>query len=375
MGGVVKGIKKAFKAVGHFVKKYWKVIVIAAAIYFTAGMAMAAMAPAAGATTAGTVAGVEAGAGYSAMAVGTAATATEAGSMTAALGITTAEGYGAAAAGMGAAEFTAAGGVAASVGLDASMTAGAADAAMTGVAGSMAGDAGESGAVSGQGFGGGFGGEVADAGTPIEPAMDFGADTASAATGGTAAPTSLLSKAGGAVKGFWGGMSTGEKLSFAATAFNALSGAMKEPTRAEEGLWPGGAYFGMDEKGNKTDLASAYANGLQGKDVHGNTTPPATAATTPQQAAPEPGQMQAGGAMDTSGTMGTQGGGTDTQGNNLPTAASGAASGSDFLPASGSGAANAQRATQSGQRNLAQAATRNEKFFDDLRDRLDANRT
>jgi hypothetical protein len=43
MGGLVKGIKKVFKAVGGFVKKYWKVVAIAAAVYFTAGIALAAM--------------------------------------------------------------------------------------------------------------------------------------------------------------------------------------------------------------------------------------------------------------------------------------------------------------------------------------------
>lgn len=40
MSGLVKGIKKVFKKVVKFVKKYWKVIVIAAAIYFTAGVAL-----------------------------------------------------------------------------------------------------------------------------------------------------------------------------------------------------------------------------------------------------------------------------------------------------------------------------------------------
>ena len=38
-----KGVKKTFKKVTKFVKKRWKLIVIAAAIYFTAGIALAAM--------------------------------------------------------------------------------------------------------------------------------------------------------------------------------------------------------------------------------------------------------------------------------------------------------------------------------------------
>ena len=59
MSGIVKGVKKAFKAVGKFVKKYWKQIVIAAAIVFTAGVAAVggwgAFTAAAGAGTAGGV--------------------------------------------------------------------------------------------------------------------------------------------------------------------------------------------------------------------------------------------------------------------------------------------------------------------------------
>lgn len=40
MSGLVKAIKKRFEKITKFVKKYWKVIVIAAAIYFTAGVAL-----------------------------------------------------------------------------------------------------------------------------------------------------------------------------------------------------------------------------------------------------------------------------------------------------------------------------------------------
>lgn len=39
MSGIAKGIKKAVKSIGKFVKKYWKQIVIAAVIVFTAGIA------------------------------------------------------------------------------------------------------------------------------------------------------------------------------------------------------------------------------------------------------------------------------------------------------------------------------------------------
>jgi hypothetical protein len=40
MSGLVKGVKKVFKKVTNFVKKYWKPIVAAVAIYFTAGVAL-----------------------------------------------------------------------------------------------------------------------------------------------------------------------------------------------------------------------------------------------------------------------------------------------------------------------------------------------
>ena len=40
MSGLIKGIKKVFKKVTKFVKKYWKPILAAVAIYFTAGVAL-----------------------------------------------------------------------------------------------------------------------------------------------------------------------------------------------------------------------------------------------------------------------------------------------------------------------------------------------
>ena len=43
MSKLWKGVKKVFKKVVKFVKKNWKIIVIAAAVYFTAGIALAAM--------------------------------------------------------------------------------------------------------------------------------------------------------------------------------------------------------------------------------------------------------------------------------------------------------------------------------------------
>ena len=66
MSGLFKGIKKVFKKVTKFVKRYWKQIVIAAAIVFTAGVAMGyfgAAAAAGGGAAAGTTAATTAAAG------------------------------------------------------------------------------------------------------------------------------------------------------------------------------------------------------------------------------------------------------------------------------------------------------------------------
>ena len=48
MSGLVKAVKKVFRKVVKFVKRHWKVIVIAAAVYFTAGIALGSFAPTAG---------------------------------------------------------------------------------------------------------------------------------------------------------------------------------------------------------------------------------------------------------------------------------------------------------------------------------------
>lgn len=106
MSGIVKGIKKAFKSVGKFIKKHWKTILIAAAVVFTAGVALAYFAPAAmaasgvaGFGSAGIFTSTAAALGSSgaaAVMTGTAATTTAAGAgvATAALGtgVTAAEG-------------------------------------------------------------------------------------------------------------------------------------------------------------------------------------------------------------------------------------------------------------------------------------------
>lgn len=84
MSGVVKGVKKVFKKVGSAAKKLWKnkivrAIVIAAAIYFTGGLAAGAM----GSTTAAAMPGITAaakGLGITAGAFGTGAGTFAAGS-------------------------------------------------------------------------------------------------------------------------------------------------------------------------------------------------------------------------------------------------------------------------------------------------------
>lgn len=64
MSGVVKGVKKVFKTVGKIVKKVWKPLVIAAAVYFTAGAALSYFGAAgAGAATTAGAAGAGAAAG------------------------------------------------------------------------------------------------------------------------------------------------------------------------------------------------------------------------------------------------------------------------------------------------------------------------
>ena len=40
MSGLIKGIGKIFKKIGKFVKKNWKYIAMAVAVYFTAGVAL-----------------------------------------------------------------------------------------------------------------------------------------------------------------------------------------------------------------------------------------------------------------------------------------------------------------------------------------------
>jgi hypothetical protein len=367
MGGIVKGIKKAFKAVTGFVKKYWKeiltIVVVAVACYFTLGMAAAAM-PAA--STGAAAAGTTAGATYGGMATAAAAEGVAAGTAGAA-----AAGAGAAAAGAGAA---AAGGAvtlgtvsvtgsAAAAGLTAGEVAAGIGAAAGGVAAANAMSSGADAAKSAQ---------QSDIEKPKIDVEDLAGPQRGApapyTAEGAAAPTSMAGKAVGAVKGFWGGMSTGEKLMFASTAFQALSGAMAEPSRAEQGLWPGGAYFGMDEKGNKTDLAGAYSDALTGK----------TTSASAQAGAAEGGGPAAQVGSNPGGTMAAAMGGD--QGAQQPSAASAFAGGGatpkpsavpvsqEFMPAVG-GASGAAAATAQQSDALARQQQQSAEFFEKQRER------
>lgn len=150
MSGVFKGIKKAFKKIGTFVKRHWKAILIAAAVVFTAGVALAYFAPAAmaasgvaGFGSAGVFTSTAAALGSTGaaavMAGGAATAAGGAASGAAGLGILSETGYGASAA--YAASVGAAGGVA-GTGLAAGAGVGgaaAATAAVTAGAGATAG--------------------------------------------------------------------------------------------------------------------------------------------------------------------------------------------------------------------------------------------
>ena len=87
MSKVVKGIKKVFRSVVKVVKRIWKPLVIAAAVYFTAGAALAYFAPAAGA--AGAAAGVTGAAGAAAAGGSAAAASAAVSGAAAAMGATT----------------------------------------------------------------------------------------------------------------------------------------------------------------------------------------------------------------------------------------------------------------------------------------------
>jgi hypothetical protein len=264
MGGLVKGVKKAFKAVGGFVKKYWKPILMAAAIYFTAGIALAYFAPTAGFAAAmpgfgaggmfsgaATWMGFGGAAGASNVAAGLGIFGNAAGA-----GAAVAGGLGAGAAAVGEGALAPGAAVAGDLGLATAAPAAVAD---MGGAGVMLGgtSAGALEAATGTAVG------AAQSASAVAPAF-----ASLPAAGSSALPN--VANAANAAKdtgSFWGSMSGGEKMQLASTAFQGISGLLKPgPTKKDQGLWPGGAYFGMDEKGNGTDLGAVYKNAMEGSE-------------------------------------------------------------------------------------------------------------
>jgi len=221
MSKIVKGVKKVFKTVAKVVKKVWKPLAIAAAVYFTAGLAASAFAPASAAisTSAAASTGVLAS-GAGAAAAGGGSILAGAGGIFGATGVASAAGAGAAVAGSG---VLTAGALAAGASA-------AAPAIMPGIFTKMA-------------------TAVANAGKAVvgvgKNVLGLGG-TGTAASGGT---------------GFFGAMTGAEKLQFASTMFGTVGAALKkdDPSlsqQAEEAKRFRGSYFGAtaqyDKKGNVT---------------------------------------------------------------------------------------------------------------------------
>jgi len=220
MSKLWKGVKKVFKKVVKFVKKNWKIIVIAAAVYFTAGVALAAM-PSTAAFSAA-MPGFGVGGMFSNAAV--------------ALGATGAAGSGIA-------------------GTIAANAAGAAAAAGAG--------AGLSAAAGGSGLGaagGGAGfvmpGATASAGSAAGIASSTAAGTAGGVAGaagaatGAAATGAAVTGAGGAVAA---GMSGMEKVAMASAIFQG-AGALLSPDEDK-----------LDKKAHARRYAQSFGKGRDGE--------------------------------------------------------------------------------------------------------------
>lgn len=228
MSGVVKGVKKVFKSVVKFVKKAIPYVLMAAAVYFTAGVALSAFAP-----TAGFAAAMPgfAGGGFAGLGIGQGAVA--------GTGIFTK-----AAAAMGLGSLGSSGGLiggaiakgatvaqlgAAGINAGAIAT-GATEAAAAGIGSGMP-AAGLSGAMQGTTAAAASGG----AGAPAA-AGAAGAEGAAAGAGaGAAAPAAAKA-----------GMTIGEKLLLASTGSQAL-GALLGPGEGSKRFH--GSFYGVDRKG------------------------------------------------------------------------------------------------------------------------------
>jgi len=206
-----------FKKVWNFIKPIVKIVAIAVAVYFTAGLALSAFAPALAASLPGFAAAGVAGAGP----------------------LTT---------------------LASSIGLGGGLTAGAAAAnsaaaaAALGTAGGVAADAG----VMAAGTAGGA--ATAASGAALSDAVGAGlAQGTTAALASTAAPT--IAAGAGATAAAAGGMTLTDKLLLASLGTQAISG-LTSPTPKDLNTLNKtffGAYYGVNADGSKAEMSSAPA--------------------------------------------------------------------------------------------------------------------
>jgi hypothetical protein len=236
MSGIFHAIGKVFSKIVSVVKKIWKPLLIAVAIYFTAGLALAAM-PAT-ASFAAAMPGISTAAG--ALGIGTAAGATGAGLATSAAVATGATETGAAAAGAGTAGEAA---------LD--------TVTVTGTAGAAGSGAAAGAAAAGAGVAAGAAAAPpADAGAASAPAPapavsslsdQQGTQEAEMAAGQSTSP-GLLAKAGAQ----WSKMSLADKFLLASTTSNTISGltspSPSDIARANK-TWIG-AFYGTNADGS-----------------------------------------------------------------------------------------------------------------------------
>jgi len=278
MSGVVKGIKKVFKKVGKVIKKIAKPLIIAAAIYFTAGVALSYMGPAS-ASFAASMPGFAAGGGMGGM-FATAATNIGLGSGLAAGAAANAAAAGAAAAtGMAAsgAAFGSTVGAAAPLGSTAGLLEGIGGVSTMGTSGLATATGGAiGGATAGAGVGAAanLAGASLSPGTVYKPLVDESIKTAAK-------------------------LSFADKALLASTGLQAVS-ALTGPTPEEsyEAEYAAQAkvrksYYGMDPKGNTTPAPAMNYSSTQpteGVPLAPTAVPPAGQVA----ASPEQQQLQAG---------------------------------------------------------------------------------
>jgi hypothetical protein len=272
MSGVAKGIKKVFKAVGSVIKKIWKPLMIAVAVYFTAGMALAAFAP--GSTFLAAMPGFGGIAGTSTTAAGATATAGTTAAAEGAAGIAAAETAGAAA--VEAAATTAANTMAtAELGSTALTEATANLMASEGLATAGINSAAISGGLNTQfaiNTANGIGLTANSAAAPgvfTKMAAKFGFDSAQQSVAAAGQNNTWGSIGMDAAKGVGNaikpsniansvsGMSTSDKLLLAATASNAIGGLL------DDGPYQGSTYFGVNNNAGAKKRAQQAQDSMQ----------------------------------------------------------------------------------------------------------------